>query len=250
MRPSVRKLTYPWRSGAGAYEQEQYETGLQAWRRRVLPRIRWLLFPIFFAGLIYAVVGPATKVQFLAGLLAGGAFSVYLWVRDEPPEHIRRHGRGAAGERATARVLGPLRKEGWRLAHNIDTGRGNRDHVIVGPGGIYLLDSKHFGGTVTVERDTVHVERVDSPADSYNLPKLAGILRGEAWKLHDEIVAATGLQGLWVTAVVVFWSPFSARLVEGDRIVFVHGDELAGWLRNRPHRMSNDMVAGVAGYVG
>lgn len=221
---------------------------MRAWRRRMLPRLRWVTVPIFVAGLIFAIAGPATKAQFIAGLLAGGVFTLYLWVRDEPPEHIRRHAVGAEGERATANVLGPLRSEGWHVAHNLDTGRGNRDHVVVGPGGVYLLDSKKLGGTVSVEGETVHVERADSPADSYNLPRLAATLRGEAWRLHGEIAQATG-QRTWVTGVAVFWSPFEARIVEGEKVVFIHGSELADWLRRRERRLTGETVRHIAKYV-
>lgn len=38
------------------------------------------MFPIFAACLVYALVGPATKWQFTAGLLAGGVFTLYVWV--------------------------------------------------------------------------------------------------------------------------------------------------------------------------
>jgi len=36
------------------------------------------------------------------------------------------------------------------FAHDIDTSRGNRDHIAVGPSRVYLIDSKKPGGTVTV----------------------------------------------------------------------------------------------------
>ena len=182
-----------------------------------------------------------TKLQFTAGLLAGGVFALYLWVRDEPPEHVRRHREAAAGERATAEALQPLLGEGWRVVHDMDTGRGNRDHVLVGPPGLFLLDSKKPGGAVAVDGDIVRVERLDDERDSYVLPKLAAGMRGEAARLHSEIHAGAGLRA-WVTAVVVFWSPFEARVVEGDNIVFVHGDELTAWLRTRRARYGERFI--------
>ena len=235
--------------GAGAYEQQRYDEGLRAWRRRVLPRLRWLTFPVFAASVLYALLGPVTKTQYVAGLVGGGMFAVYLWVRDEPPAHIQRHREGAEGERATEKALAPLGSEGWRIAHNVDTGRGNRDHVVVGPCGLFLLESKKLGGTISLDGDTVHVERVDDPRDSYALLRLAASLRRDAATLHDEILAATNINA-WVTAVVVFWSPFDARIVEGDRIVFLHGDALAGWLRSQPHRLSGAIIANLARHIG
>jgi hypothetical protein len=185
----------------------------------------------------------------MAGFFAGALACCYLWARDQVPAHVQHHGDGAEGERATAGVLGPLRKEGWHLAHNIDTGRGNRDHVVVGPGGVFLLDSKRLGGTVAIDGDTVCVERVDDPRDSYQLPKLAGALRSEASRLHGEIARSTGIW-TWVTAVVVVWSRFDARVVESERIVFLHGDELTDWLQRRPARLDRDTASRIAKAVG
>lgn len=34
----------------------------------------------------------------------------------------------------------------------------------------------------------------------------------------------------WVHSAVVLWAEFPARVVEGDRVTFLHGEELATWL--------------------
>lgn len=214
----------------------------------MLPRLRLLTFPMIALGLGYLVFGPATKIQFTAGGIAGGFLALYMWVRDEPPEHVKRHRDGAEGERATAKALKPLTDAGWHVIHDIDTGRGNRDHVLIGPAGLFLIDSKKLGGRITIEGDTVQVERLDDERDSYSLPKLAGSLRGEAARLSREILAGVGVQA-WVTAVVVFWSPFPAGMVEGSNIVFVHGDELIQWLRSKPDRMSAPIVSRIVTHL-
>lgn len=129
------------RTGAGAYQQMRFEEGRRTWRRRVLPLVRLVLLLIAGPCLVYVFWNPF-PLQFLAGFGSGACAAIYLWARGEVPEHIRRHGDGAAGERATAKALTPLLGEGWYVSHDIDTGRGNRDHVLVGPGGTFLLDSK------------------------------------------------------------------------------------------------------------
>ena len=40
---------------------------------------------------------------------------------------------------------------GWRAIHDVDTGRGNIDHVLVGPGGILTVETKSHRGRVAVE---------------------------------------------------------------------------------------------------
>jgi hypothetical protein len=74
---------------------------------------------------------------------------------------------------------------------------------------------------------------IDSnPRASYRVERLAPALRAEAARLKADLELTAGRT--WVQAVVVVWADFQQRVVEGDRIVFVHGDELAGWLRERP----------------
>jgi hypothetical protein len=56
-------------------------------------------------------------------------------------------------------------------------------------------------------------------------------MRGRAKDLCAPLRAENGVPG-WVTPVVVLWADFPARRVEHDGVVYVHGDELVGWLRS------------------
>ena len=63
--------------------------------------------------------------------------------------------RGAAGEDATARALEAL-PPGWVTLHDRRwPGRrlANIDHVVVGPGGIFVVDTKNWSGNVSVVQD-------------------------------------------------------------------------------------------------
>jgi hypothetical protein len=60
--------------------------------------------------------------------------------------------RGAAGERAVGAVLAQLEDEGWRALHDISLGRGNVDHVLVGPGGIFTIETKSHPGRIGIDR--------------------------------------------------------------------------------------------------
>lgn len=58
---------------------------------------------------------------------------------------------GALGERLVAERLAELDGEGWRVLHDVHwPGRpkANLDHVLVGPGGVVVLDTKNWTGTV------------------------------------------------------------------------------------------------------
>jgi hypothetical protein len=64
---------------------------------------------------------------------------------------------GAEGERRTAAVLAELATEGWQVLHDVHwPGRpfANIDHIIVGPAGVLVIDSKNWSGRIDV-RDGV-----------------------------------------------------------------------------------------------
>lgn len=65
--------------------------------------------------------------------------------------------RGAEGEQRTAAVLAQLPEGSWTVFHDLRwPGRryANVDHVVVGPPGVFVIDSKNWSGTISV-RDNV-----------------------------------------------------------------------------------------------
>jgi hypothetical protein len=61
--------------------------------------------------------------------------------------------RGAAGERRTAQLLGPLERHGWAILHDLAVPRSqaNLDHLLIGPGGVFVIDSKHYRGRLQLD---------------------------------------------------------------------------------------------------
>ncbi|GAA3802440.1 hypothetical protein GCM10022242_01810 [Nocardioides panacisoli] len=73
-------------------------------------------------------------------------------------QSAQRYERGAEGERATAAVLGELPPADWTVFHDIRwPGRrfANVDHVVVGPPGVFAIDSKNWSGRLDVQDDTL-----------------------------------------------------------------------------------------------
>lgn len=61
---------------------------------------------------------------------------------------------GVAGEEQVAAALAGLEQFGWVLLHDVSwpgRPRANLDHVLVGPGGVLIVDTKNWSGTVTVD---------------------------------------------------------------------------------------------------
>ena len=90
----------------------------------------------------------AREIAVAAGMVAAVAGLVR---RLKGPE-ARRREVGAAGERRVASELAVLEGEGWRLLHDrrLPGRRANVDHVAVGPGGVWVIETKCWSGRIDV----------------------------------------------------------------------------------------------------
>ncbi|NUP50413.1 MAG: NERD domain-containing protein [Catenulispora sp.] len=75
------------------------------------------------------------------------------------PDHVSLAGRRASGEAATARAIKPLRFQGFTALHDRRLGPGavpgippvDIEHLLIGPAGVFLLDSKNWTGGPKVQ---------------------------------------------------------------------------------------------------
>lgn len=63
---------------------------------------------------------------------------------------VERHDRGAVGEEEVGRLLDGIAARGWCTIHDVSLGRGNVDHIAIGPGGIFTVETKSHPGPVRV----------------------------------------------------------------------------------------------------
>jgi len=120
-----------------------------AWTR-TLP---WRMAAIVVAGVLGGLLGSLLAPR--SGLLLGG-FAVITagWaLRFRPSLDAGAWRRGAVGERRTARLLGPLEREGWAILHDLAVpgSRANLDHLAIGPGGVFVIDSKQYRGRLQLD---------------------------------------------------------------------------------------------------
>jgi hypothetical protein len=77
---------------------------------------------------------------------------------------------GAQGERWVAEHLDKLVKRGWTVVHDVSVGErdANIDHVVVGPGGVFTVNTKyHVGKRVWCAGETVKVGGYGQPYVRY-----------------------------------------------------------------------------------
>jgi Nuclease-related domain len=94
----------------------------------------------------------APRLGLVLGGLAAVAAGWGLSFRPSPEAVAWR--RGAAGERRTARLLDPLERHGWAVLHDLAVpgSRANIDHLVIGPGGVFVIDSKQYRGRLELDR--------------------------------------------------------------------------------------------------
>ncbi|HEX8085267.1 MAG TPA: nuclease-related domain-containing protein [Solirubrobacteraceae bacterium] len=207
------------------------------WRRRVVRRVEpFLLVPVIALCLAH-VVWPVDLLSWSLGLAAGGLVGIWVWLRDSPAPHIENWRTGRDAERRTARALAGLARDGWAIAHDVASARGNVDHVLVGPAGVFLVDTKQLGGVTTIRGDLVRVEPPDNPRATYEPPNLSRSVRRAAAALSRELERLAN-ERVWVQPVVVFWNDFPAGAVDAERVVFLAGDRAASWLEQQPRRLT------------
>lgn len=251
----MRDWLYPYLCGAGDGAREKYRQASQHWRKRVFRR-PWLIAGVFVAPVFVVAIVERHDDPWLwvFGVLWGGFLGGYIAILESPPANIENWRAGFEGERRTARALAPLRRSGFALLHDVPDRRvdgrslkGNIDHIVVSSGGVFLLDSKWFGGDASITGDTVHVQMRDDEDDSYDLTRLASGMRGAAVRLQEDIKDATDVR--FVQPVVVFWNCFAQTPVESVGVVYVHGEHLVAWLEEQRGAMTAGWVARVAACI-
>jgi hypothetical protein len=91
-----------------------------------------------------AVAG--SSLAWLTGLTAATALAWRL--RFRPTADTLAWRRGALGEQRTARLLASLERHGHQVFHElaIPGSVANVDHLVVGPTGVFVIDSKRYRG--------------------------------------------------------------------------------------------------------
>lgn len=142
---------------------------------------------------------------------------------------------GAYGEEEVARRLRSL-GDSWKILHAVPVGhRGSDiDHVVVGPGGVFTLNSKyHLGGRVRVSGGTVWVNghRTDYVRNS----------RFEGDRASRLLSSACGFDIAIQPLIVVMAS--NLRVLAQPADVYVIGRKaVANWLSARPSVLRSEAV--------
>jgi Nuclease-related domain len=229
-RPGARRrYGSPGRSAIQIYRQQR-AAELAGWARTA----GWRAAAVLAAGVTAAVLAHAVGLGGLAPPAGVAAAMAAGWrLRFRPSRDTRAWRDGARGERATARLLRRLHRHGYAVFHDVGIPGtpANADHLLIGPPGVLLVDSKRYSGQVTLGADG-RVWHNHYPMD-YTL---------RALRLETAAIGAA--LGVRVRPVMCVHHAQVAHggLVAGD-VEILPARRLPGMLRNRRQRLGEAEVA-------
>ncbi len=131
---------------------------------------------------------------------------------------VERYFKGARGEERVSCILGEL-PDRYHVFNDFVADGTHVDHVVVGPAGVFAVETKNWRGSVTVEDGHVLLD-----GQLPTRPPLPQVLR------EAELVAAALAKSGWtggVTPVLAFASDtFGAHRAEVGRAVIMNSSEL------------------------
>jgi Nuclease-related domain len=148
--PPAGSLGSPGRSALVEYRRQR-ALELAGWTRGLAWRVP-LAAAAGLAGQVLAAQAGLPR----AGLVGLAAAALVGWrLRFRPSEQARTWQRGAHGERHTARLLRRLHRDGFVVFHDlaVPDSPANVDHLVIGPTGVFVIDSKQWTGTVHQSAD-------------------------------------------------------------------------------------------------
>jgi hypothetical protein len=136
-----------------------------------------------------------------------------------------RAARGAEGERKVGAILEGLAPE-YHVLHGVWLGRGDIDHVLVGPGGTFTIETKSHPGPI-------HLDHIDA--------KMLNQAYAESKLLHK-------VSGLEVTPLLVFSEAYllGKPPVRRHGVTVLPARMLAGYFDRRRPNYNPDEVTEIA----
>jgi hypothetical protein len=143
------------------------------------------------------------------------------------------------GERRTARLLDPLERHGWAVLHDLalPSSRANIDHLVIGPGGVFVIDSKQYRGRLQLD---------SSGRLWYGRYPLASALGAVSFEADQaaQVLADPDMVVVPIMAVHGAQVPWGKVVVDGVPVVTAR--RLPSMLRQLPAVLGPERVANLA----
>lgn len=204
--------------------------------------VLFALFLLLWAGMEwFRYVRPHAPNPVLYTIAAALAtvFAVYRIIRGWPRLRALRLGRD--GEKAVGQYLERLREQGYQVFHDVVGERFNIDHVLIGPAGIFTVETKtHSKPTgnpqIEVNAETIRINGFEPDRDPVVQAK------AQAGWLRELLSESTG-QRFDVKGVIVYPGWWVNEENMREKAVWVlEPKRLPVYLSREPARLSRDDI--------
>lgn len=187
------------------------------------------LWPIFLCFTMLGALGASlvlgkASLWFALAFVSVVVLTAVLWRRGL--HRVESFFKGARGEERVAGLLSAL-PDGWHVFHDFEAGGFHVDHVVVGPTGVYSVETKNWRGRVTLEEGELIVDGF--LADRSPLVQTAR--QADAVKA---LLKNLGWMGDVVPALCLASDTFAEGLAESGRATVLNADRLVEWISRRP----------------
>jgi hypothetical protein len=212
------------------------------------PRAHWGWLALLAA--VAAIVTPRQQLTLIGPVLfvASGLFTVLWLVRraaDSPrdgrprlgsPEREAQLAMGLSGELHVAQVLARELPQDYALINGLKLprGAGDIDHVVIGPSGVFLVETKTMAGRIVCESNgtwkRTKIGRAGTQYAAYIGDPAAQVQRN-IFAVRDclrrHVPGLFGRTPLWIEGLVVFPHPRTELVAEHSRVPAMRLDQAA-----------------------
>ena len=220
---------------AQARWRQQRAAEWAAWTRSLPWRVAATLGVGATGGVLASLVVP--RLSLVLGALTAMAAGWMLRFRPSPDADAWR--RGAAGERRTARLLAGLERQGWAVLHDLAVpgSRANLGHLVIGPGGVFVIDSKQYRGRLQLDQ---------SGRLWHGRYPLAPALRAVSFEADQAALVLPDPDVVVVPILAVHGTQVPWSKVVADGVPVVAARRLPNMLRRLPRVLGPERVAALA----
>ena len=176
------------------------------------------LSSLLAAGILALVIHPVAGVLPLPWALA----SSYRYAR---------YTKGWSGEREVVQALSGL-DDSYYIVHDARIPKANIDHIVLGPNGVFVVETKNFSGRVICDHDTWRIARPGAHGQGHEIRSPSIQAKRNAIRVRQRIseFEQTLLRGFprieWVHAVVVLANPQAEIVLDSPAVPVVGAREL------------------------
>lgn len=151
--------------------------------------------------------------------------------------------KGAAGERSVGKLLDKLPRDRWRVFNDVPLGSDgvNIDHLVIGAGGVYTINTKNLSGKVWLGARALLVN-----GQKTDYLRAAA---SEGRKVAQRLSAAVGEPVSVTPMILLICEELKVKERPADVHILKHREGVS-WLKARPNALSLALASRIASAAG